>query len=236
MDLHLIHAAISPIISETNDCAHGIFDPQSGETIAQGRYGLPVFLANMQFTVTNLIALVAQEGGFKPGDMWIVNDPYVSGTHLQDIVLVSPYFAEGELFALLASTGHWMDIGGSVPGGWAPKATEIHQEGIIIPPVRLYDEGRLNKALVKMFTGNVRLPDQIAGDLSAMSNVFTVGRRGLDGLVQRYGAATLSGCIDEMIRRSEQQMRSYIAEIPDGVYRMEDYFDNDGIGDEPLKL
>jgi N-methylhydantoinase B len=122
MDLHLIHAAISPIISETNDCAHGIFHPVSGETIAQGRYGLPVFLANMQFTVTNLIALVAKEGGFKPGDMWIVNDPYVSGTHLQDIVLVSPYFADGELFALLASTGHWMDIGGSVPGGWARAA------------------------------------------------------------------------------------------------------------------
>ena len=77
MDLHLIHAAISPIISETNDCAHGIFHPTTGETIAQGRYGLPVFLANMQFTVTNIIKLVEQEGGFKPGDMWIVNDPYV---------------------------------------------------------------------------------------------------------------------------------------------------------------
>ena len=146
MDLHLIHAAISPIISETNDCAHGIFHPTSGETIAQGRYGLPVFLANMQFTVTNLIALVAKEGGFKPGDMWIVNDPYVSGTHLQDIVLVSPYFVDGELFALLASTGHWMDIGGSVPGGWAPKATEIHQEGLIIPPMKLYDARQAERA------------------------------------------------------------------------------------------
>ena len=100
----------------------------------------------MQFTVTNLIALVEKEGGFKPGDMWIVNDPYVSGTHLQDIVLVSPYFADGELFALLASTGHWMDIGGSVPGGWAPRATEIHQEGLIIPPMKLYDAGQVERA------------------------------------------------------------------------------------------
>jgi N-methylhydantoinase B len=236
MDLHLIHAAISPIISETNDCAHGIFDPVSGETIAQGRYGLPVFLANMQFTVTNLIALVAKEGGFKPGDMWIVNDPYVSGTHLQDIVLVSPYFADGELFALLASTGHWMDIGGSVPGGWAPKATEIHQEGLIIPPMKLYDAGRLNEQLVKMFTANVRLPDQIAGDLSAMCNVFNVGRRGLDTLLSRYGRVALAECIAEMMDRSEAQMRSYIAEIPDGAYRFEDFFDNDGIVDEPVKL
>lgn len=236
MDLHLIHAALSPIISETNDCAHGIFHPTSGETISQGRYGLPVFLANMQFTVTNLIALVAKQGGFKPGDLWIVNDPYVSGTHLQDIVLVSPYFADGELFALLASTGHWMDIGGSVPGGWAPRAQEIHQEGIIIPPMKLYDEGRLNEALVRMFTANVRLPDQIAGDLSAMCNVFNVGRRGLDNLVARYGAGELSACIAEMMDRSEAQMRSYIAEIPDGTYRFQDFFDNDGIVDEPVKI
>jgi N-methylhydantoinase B len=236
MDLHLIHAAISPIISETNDCAHGIFHPVSGETIAQGRYGLPVFLANMQFTVTNLIALVEKEGGFKPGDMWIVNDPYVSGTHLQDIVLVSPYFADGELFALLASTGHWMDIGGSVPGGWAPKATEIHQEGLIIPPMKLYDAGKLNEQLVKMFTGNVRLPDQIAGDLSAMCNVFNVGRRGLDTLLKRHGREKLADCIREMMDRSEAQMRSYIAEIPDGAYHFEDFFDNDGIVDEPVKL
>jgi N-methylhydantoinase B len=236
MDLHLIHAAISPIISETNDCAHGIFHPVSGETIAQGRYGLPVFLANMQFTVTNIIKLVEREGGFRPGDLWIVNDPYVSGTHLQDIVLVSPHFVDGELFALLASTGHWMDIGGSVPGGWAPKATEIHQEGLIIPPMKLYDAGKLNEQLVKMFTGNVRLPDQIAGDLSAMCNVFNVGRRGLDTLVSRYGREKLAACIAEMMDRSEAQMRSHIAEIPDGRYRFEDYFDNDGIVDEPVKL
>lgn len=236
MDLHLIHAAISPIISETNDCAHGIFRPDNGETIAQGRYGLPVFLANMQFTVQNLIKIVEQEGGFKPGDLWILNDPYVGGTHLQDITLVSPYFAEGRLFALLASTGHWMDIGGSVPGGWAPKAEEIHQEGLIIPPVKLYDQGKRNEQLVKMFTANVRLPDQIAGDLAAMSNVFNVGRRGLDNLIARYGAGRLGDCIATMMERAEQQMRSYIHEIPDGTYRFEDWFDNDGVEDKPFKV
>ncbi len=236
MDLHLIHAAISPIISETNDCAHGVFHPTTGETIAQGRYGLPVFLANMQFTVTNLIGMVAKEGGFKPGDMWIVNDPYVSGTHLQDIVLVSPHFVGDELLALFASTGHWMDIGGSVPGGWAPRAQEIHQEGLVIPPMKLYEAGRLNEALVRMFTANVRLPEQIAGDLSAMANVFTVARRGFDSLVARYGAVQLKDCIREMMDRSERQMRSHIGEIPDGTYRFEDYFDNDGIVDEPVKI
>lgn len=236
MDLHLIHAAISPIISETNDCAHGIFDPETGETIAQGRFGLPVFLANMQFTVQNLIRHARASGGFRPGDMWILNDPYLSGTHLQDVVLVAPHFVDGELFALLASTGHWMDIGGSVPGGWAPSAQEIHAEGIIIPPMKLYDQGRLNEPLVRMFTGNVRLPTQIEGDLFAMANVFNVGRRGLDNLIERYGKERLGDCIAEMIDRSERQMRSYIEEIPDGVYYAEDFLDNDGIEDKPIKV
>ncbi len=236
MDLHLIHAAISPIISETNDCAHGIFHPETGETIAQGRYGLPVFLANMQFTTQNVVKLAKQQGGFKPGDIWILNDPYVGGTHLQDVQLVAPYFVGDRLFALFASTGHWMDIGGSVPGGWAPKAQEIHQEGLLIPPVKIYDQGRLNEPLVQMFRANVRLPNEIAGDLAAMTNVFGVAQRGCDRLVARYGFERLSECLEEMIARSERQMRSYIAEIPPGTYRFEDFIDNDGIVDEPLKL
>ena len=236
MDLHLIRAAISPIISETNDCAHGIFDPETGETIAQGRYGLPVFLANMQFTTQNVVQLAKAQGGFRPGDIWILNDPYIGGTHLQDTQLVAPYFVGDKLFALFASTGHLMDVGGGVPGGWAPKAESIHQEGTIIPPVKLYDQGRFNEALLAMIRANSRLPDEITGDLSAMSNVFAVGKRGLDQLVARYGTERLQACIDEMMARSERQMRSYIAEIPDGTYRFEDFIDNDGIVDAPLKV
>ena len=236
MDLHLIHAAMSPIISETNDCAHGIFHPTTGETIAQGRYGLPVFLANMQFTVQNILKLAEADGGFQPGDLWILNDPYVCGTHLQDVVLVSPHFVDGTLFCIFANTGHWMDIGGGTPGGWAPKATEIHQEGMLIPALKLYEGGRLNRQVVQMFLANVRLPDQIEGDLKAMSNVFNVGRRGIDGLVARYGAETLSRCFDEMMARSERQMRSYIGEIPNGTYRCEDRFDNDGVTDAPMRI
>jgi N-methylhydantoinase B len=236
MDLHLIRAAISPIISETNDCAHGIYDPVSGETIAQGSYGLPQFLANMQFTVQRVIAAAADEGGFQDGDLWMLNDPYLSGTHLNDVILVSPVFVNGRLFALFANTGHWMDMGGSVPGGWAPSATEIHQEGIIIPPLKLYESGRYNAALVRLITANVRLPRQIEGDLAAMVNVFHIGRRGLDALVAKYGEATLQACINEMMDRSERQMRSYIAEIPDGTYRALDWFDNDGVQDAPLRV
>lgn len=236
MDLHLIRAAISPIISETNDCAHGLYDAATGETIAQGGYGLPQFLANMQWTVQRVIQQAQAEGGFKDGDLWIVNDPYLSGTHLNDVVLVSPVFIEGRLFALFANTGHWMDMGGSVPGGWAPSATEIHQEGIIIPPLKLFEQGRYNESLVKLVTANVRMPQQLKGDLAAMINVFAVGRRGLEALIAKYGEATLRACIREMMDRSEAQMRSYIAEIPDGTYAVEDWFDNDGVVDSALKV
>ena len=236
MDLHLIHAAMSPIISETNDCANGIFHPTTGETIAQGRYGLPVFLAYMQFTVQKVIELARADGGFKPGDMWIMNDTYIGGSHLQDVQIIAPVFCDGELFAVMATTGHWMDMGGNVPGGWGPSATEIHQEGIIIPPVKLYEEGKLNKALVAMFMANVRLPAEIAGDLAAMSNVFTVGNRGIEALVKKFGRPLLSECLNEMIACSERQMRSYIADLPDGTYTWEDWIDNDGIVDEPIAV
>ncbi len=236
MDLNLIHAAISPIISETNDCAHGIFHPESGETIAQGRYGLPVFLANMQFTTQAVLARANADGGFKPGDLWILNDPYIGGTHVQDIQMVAPVFVEGEMVALLASTGHWMDVGGSVPGGWAPKAEEVHQEGMLIPPVKLYDQGRLNKPLVDMFLANCRLPEQIAGDLAAMTNVFDVGRRGMEALVARYGLPKLRECIGELVERSEQQMRRLIDDIKPGTYRFSDTLDNDGVVDAPFTI
>ena len=236
MDLHLIHAAISPIISETNDCANGIFHPTTGETIAQGRYGLPVFLAYMQFTVQKVIELANAEGGFKPGDMWIMNDTYLGGSHLQDVQIIAPVFADGELFAVMATTGHWMDMGGNVPGGWAPRATEIHQEGIIIPPIKLYEGGKLNTGIVSFIRANVRLPNEIIGDMHAMANVFSVGSRGIEALVKRYGRQVLTDCLDEMIAYSERQMRSYIRDLPDGTYTWEDSLDNDGIVDEPLAV
>ncbi|SMH30649.1 N-methylhydantoinase B [Mesorhizobium australicum] len=236
MDLNLIHAALSPIISETNDCAHGLYDARTGETIAQGGYGLPMFLANMQFTVQRIIPVVEAAGGFKPGDIWITNDPYLSGTHLNDVILISPHFVDGELFALFANTGHWMDMGGSAPGGWVPTATEIHQEGIVIPPLKLLEGGRRNDGVVAMITANVRLPQQLLGDMAAMINVFAIGRRGLDDLVARYGVDTLRVCIAEMMARSEADMRSYIAEIPDGSYELIDYFDNDGVVDQRLEV
>lgn len=236
MDLHLIRSSLSPIISETNDCAHGIYDPANGETIAQGVLGLPVFLANMQFSVQSVLAEATSLGGFRPGDVWIINDTYRAGTHLNDVNLVAPVFVDGELFALIASTGHWMDIGGAAPGGWNPEATEIHQEGMVIPAVRLWEDGRRNDALVKTIMANVRLPREMLGDLVAMSSAVQMGEARLRDLVERHGKPVLTECLAELIERSERQMRSHIAEIPDGTYSYTDTLDNDGVVDEPLTI
>jgi N-methylhydantoinase B len=236
MDLHLIRSALSPIISETNDCAHGIYDAQTGETIAQGRLGLPVFLANMQFAVQSTIEQAATVGGFRPGDVWILNDTYRGGTHLSDVNLVMPVYIDGELFALIASTGHWMDIGGSVPGGWNPAAEDIHQEGLVIPPVPLYKEGVRNDALIETLMANLRLPSEMLGDLTAMSSAVQRGDERLRELVERHGKDEVGECLGELIERSERQMRSYIEDIPDGTYSFADTIDNDGIEDRALPI
>jgi N-methylhydantoinase B len=236
MDLHLIRSALSPIISETNDCAHGIYDGRTGETIAQGELGLPVFLANMQFSVQSVIEKAERTGGFKPGDVWILNDVYLAGTHLNDVNLVVPVYVGDELFALLASTGHWMDIGGAGPGGWNPDATEVHQEGLVIPPVRLYEDGKLNEPLVEQIMANLRLPQEIRGDLTAMSSAIRMGEGRLRELIERHGIDDVRACLGELIDRSERQMRSHIEEIPDGTYSYSDYLDNDGLVDEPIEV
>jgi N-methylhydantoinase B len=236
MDMHLIRSALSPIISETNDCAHGIYDPRSGETIAQGRLGLPVFLANMQFVVQSTIAAAEQAGGFRRGDVWMMNDVYRGGTHLNDVNLVVPVFEGDEPIAIIANTGHFMDIGGGAPGGWNPDAREIHQEGLVIPPLRLYEVGVRNDAVVDLVMANVRLPAEMLGDLTAMSSAVRRGEERLRKVVERHGEEVVRTCLGELIERSEHEMRSHIEEIPDGDYEFTDQMDNDGVEDAPLPL
>ncbi len=149
MDLLLYRAAFSTIVSEGHDAANGFYDAETGETIVQGKFGLPVFVGVMSFAAKAVIEhLRARNEQSAPGDTFLFNDPVLSGTHLQDIKLVRPFFHDGELFCYLANTGHWTDVGGNVPGGYNARATEIFQEGVRFPPVRLYTAGRLNPDLL----------------------------------------------------------------------------------------
>ncbi|MCZ6874264.1 MAG: hydantoinase B/oxoprolinase family protein, partial [bacterium] len=144
MDLTLKRAAFSPTISEGHDRANGFYDAQTGDVIVQGVTGLPIFIGIMQFTTQAIIQEVKRRG-VQPEDVFLVNDPYSGGTHLMDMGMVKPFFHEGRFLFWMANRGHWPDMGGSVPGGFGANTTEVYQEGLRIPPVKLYAKGELNQ-------------------------------------------------------------------------------------------
>jgi N-methylhydantoinase B len=236
MDLAFSRAAFSPVIAEANDRSDGIYHPTTGELVAQGELGLPVFVGTMQYSTMAVLDRIAAGETAPPdeGDIYIVNDPYLGGTHLMDVRFVAPFFHDGKLFAWLANTGHWPDIGGAVPGGFSANATEVEQEGLRLPPVKLFKKGELDKEIYAIVTSNIRIADQRIGDIRAQAAALTVGMRRLRTMIERYGAGTVEQAIAELKDRAEQQMRAKIASIPDGTYRGEAVVDSDGVVDEPL--
>ncbi len=235
MDVLLYRAAFSTIISEGHDACHGLYDAQTGQTVVQGKFGLPIFVGVMQFAVKAVIER-AKQTEVAPGDVFIFNDPHLSGTHLQDMKLVRPVFYNGELFGWLAGTAHWSDVGGNTPGGFNAQATEVWQEGFRIRPVKLFSAGKRNEDIVDILMSNTRTPQVAYGDLSAQINALEIGEKRLAGLLDRYGVAQVKQVVEELRTRSEKMMRAHIGSIPDGVYSFEDYLDNDGIVDQPLKI
>jgi len=236
MDVTLFRAAFSPVIAEARDASHGIYEAGTGDTLIQGKEGLPIFVGVMSFAVKAGIEKAAADGGAEDGDLWIFNDPYVGGTHLSDFKIVRPYFHDGELFCWLASVAHWHDVGGGVPGNYNPSATDCFQEGFVLPPSKLMDKGVLREDVVSVVTANSRLPGSSYGDLMGQINSLDLGIRRMDDLVDDYGAVTVQSVFVELKERSRQQMRSLIGELPDGTYSSEDFLDNDGIEDKPLKV
>jgi N-methylhydantoinase B len=235
MDLTLKRAAFSPVISEGNDLANGCYSADTGEVIVQGKWGLALFIGVMQFSTQAVIA-EGKRRGIDNGDVFLVNDPYSGGTHLMDMGMVKPFFYKDELAFWIANRGHWPDMGGMMPAGFAAKATEIYQDGLRIPPVKLFRKGELNEDILTILMTNIRVPAERYGDFKAHLAAFNVGERRLTRLIDRYGLKTVTACIEEMKRRSERQMRAYVAKIPDGTYVYEDFMDSDGLVNEPLRV
>ncbi len=233
MDATLERMAFSPVISDGFDRASGIYEAANGEVVMQGPRGLPNFIYVMEFTVRSVIEQIADPA---PGDVYIINDPYLGGTHLMDVKMVKPFFYRGRLTAFLANSGHWPDIGGRVPGGFSTKATEIYQEGLRMPPLRLLNRGVLHRELVDIILHNVRVPEERQGDLIAQVTSLEVGADRLTKLLDRYGEETVFGAIGELKVRSEQLMRSHIETIPDGTYTFEEHIDSDGVDWQPLTI
>jgi len=234
-EMDLVHekASFSPVISEAFDRSNGLYALGTGEVIAQGEMGLPIFVGVMQATTQ---AVIARRQDLEPGDMILVNDPYLGGTHLMDVKMVRPFFYKDRLWCFFANTGHWPDTGGIVPGGFTSRATEIHQEGLRLPPVKLYRRGIIDQDILNIVLSNIRVPEERIGDIRAQVGALSVGEKRLTALLDRYGEETVQAAITEMTERSERQMRAYIESIPDGVYRATAYMDSDGIINERLAI
>ena len=236
MDATLYRSAFNPIIAEAHDACHGLYHAETGATLVQGTTGLPIFVGAMAFAVKAVIDKVARDGGLDAGDTFIFNDPYDGGTHLNDFRLVRPVFRQGKLFCWLASVGHWLDIGGNVPGGFNARATESLQEGVRFPPVKLIAGGKLNQDIVAILAANSRVPQSNYGDLNGQLNALDLGQRRLAAVLDDYGEATVAAALEAFMRRAEALMRENIAALPDGRYSFEDYLDNDGVTDAKLTI
>jgi N-methylhydantoinase B len=236
MDATLYRSAFNPIIAEAHDACHGLYDAQTGDTLIQGKSGLPVFVGAMAFAVRAAMRVAAERGGMRPGDVWLFNDPYEGGTHANDFKLVKPCFRNGQLYCFLASAAHWHDVGGAVPGNYNPAATECWQEAVQIPPVRILRGGVLDDDVLAILRANTRLPDSLWGDLNGQLAALELGARRLDGLLDEYGDAKVAQALVELRSRAVRLMRSHIGSLPDGRYSFEDVLDNDGVKDELLTI
>ena len=238
MDLSFSRAAFSPVIAEANDRSDGIYAADDGSLIAQGAGGLPVFVGTMQYSTRTLIEMIAAgtAPAPRPDDIYIVNDPYLGGTHLMDVRFARPFYRNGEIYCWLSNTGHWPDTGGSVPGGFSASATSVEQEGLRIPPVRLFKEGVMDPEIYAIICSNIRVADQRIGDVKAQAAALMVGEDRLNALLDRYGDDVVRDAIAELRRRASNQMRVLIDEIPDGHYTSVAWVDSDGVANEPLAI
>jgi len=236
MDATLFRAAFNPIIAEAHDASHGLYHAVSGDTLVQGKSGLPIFVGVMSFAVKAVIEKAAKDGDLQDGDIYIFNDAHIGGTHLSDMRLVRPYYHAGELFCYLASVGHWHDVGGAVPGNYNPAATDVFQEAFNLPPVKLARAGKVNQDIIDILMRNTRLPQSAMGDLNGQLGALDLGVKRMDELLDEYGGVTITAALEALGHRAEALMRSELTELPDGRWEAEDYLDNDGINDAPLKI
>ena len=229
MMVSVLRTSRSTLVKANMDFSASICDA-AGSMVVQG-LALPGHLGATMPALRGCLDYFGDDIG--PGDILANNDPYAGGSHLNDVKLIRPVFYDGKLFAMLANTAHWIDVGGNVPGNFGVRASETFQEGFRLPAVKLYDAGRLNEPLLDTIMENTRVPQWCYGDLQAQVNALLLGEARLTVLIERYGAELLLAAIEELRRRSEQQMRTAIARLPNGVYHFSDYLDNDGIDDQP---
>jgi N-methylhydantoinase B len=231
----MIRTSMSPIIYETTDFAVGVTDA-AGNLLAQGN-GVTAFLATLDTAVQSTLEHYPAPGDIRPGDVFITNTPYEGGgTHLSDVVIVYPVFHGNRLVAWTVNKAHWTEVGGSYPGSVSTMATEIFQEGLHFRFLKLYDEGRINRAIVEIIRANVRLPDSTIGDMHAGVAACKVGANRLLELVAKYGEGAVLDAMEKLLDYGEAMTRAELARLPKGVFEAEDIVEEDGLGNGPFTV
>jgi len=232
MFITLGRTAQSPIIYEVLDMACGLVTAD-GELIAEAA-GVPGFIGCLSFAVQEILEKFGAKS-MRSGDVYATNDPFAGGgTHLSDVVLVSPIFFEETLVGFAANKAHWTEVGGMSAGSWTTDATEIFQEGLQLPCIQIYKEGEPEEGIIDLIRANVRLPDMTLGDLYAGVAALRAGERGVLGICEKYGLDALRDTMMVMLERAEQTARARLAQFPPGHYTADMWIDDDGLSDEPL--
>lgn len=222
MKTNLMRTAYNIIIYEALDFTTGLFTPQ-GETISIG-IGLPMFIRGMAETVKAKIRHFGPDA-MRPGDIYVTNDSYLTGSHLNHVTLTLPIFHKGKLVAFSCCMAHWLDIGGTLGG----MTTDIYAEGLQIPILKLYDRGTINQTLTDLIRQNVRLPPRAMGDLRAQVTAVKTGERRFLQLIERYGRDAVLAAIAAIMDNAERLARARTRTIPNGIYEAESFMDDDGI-------
>lgn len=229
-----MRTAYSPVWREAGDLSCGILDA-SAQLVAQGPADLPVHLATMPYSVQAAVDRIGRER-IEPGDLIFHNDPAYGNNHLPDCVMIRPIWHKDEIVAYAAMRGHWADIGGQAPGSYSAALGELIQEGLRIPPVRLYRAGELDRDLLDVVLANTRGSRHRLGDLRAQHASCMAGERRLLQLLERYGRDTVLETMRSILDKSETLMRSEISRMPDGVFRFVNWCDGDGLTDERVRI
>lgn len=234
MSVTIWRTSRSTVIREMLDYSTALFDAE-GRNIAQATR-IPVHLNSMATCLDDLLTQHIPLDEWRDGDVVITNDPYCGGQHLPDILAFRPVFIDGVPISIVGTLCHHIDIGGRSAGSYDALATEIYQEGLRIPPLKLFDDGKRNDAVFKLILNNSREPEKLEGDLLSQMAALEVGAAEVLQIADRYGAAALRDASARILDQSEEAMRAALAAMPDGAYTFEDFVDDDGITDAPLAL
>lgn len=224
----------SPLVAEANDCNTGVYLPD-GQIVAMGPHNL-FHSGSMELVVKHILRAAESDGGIRPGDVYITNDPYSGALHLPDVTMVQPVYADEEHVGWVGSCAHVLDIGGMTPSSWSPRATEIFQEGLRLPPTRVVEAGKVRQDIWNLIMASSRLPANLGLDLKAMIAANNHARDGLLRLVQRYGSGTVTSVMSMILDRSEERVRERLASLPDGTTRARTYFEHTGRIDDVSRV